>query len=114
MDRGGLIIDDETFALLEAAVIEGVQILQGKTKSGRVIKVGVPVEALTPERIKAIRKKYNMSQSQFAQIMHISGSTIKNWEQGRRVPEDPARVLFMIADKDINPIIATMSVLKPA
>jgi putative transcriptional regulator len=31
--------------------------------------------------------------------MGISVATLRNWEQGRRKPEGPAKVLLMVAEK---------------
>ncbi|HAC16484.1 MAG TPA: transcriptional regulator, partial [Bacteroidetes bacterium] len=47
-----------------------------------------------------IRAKYKMSQSEFAALLGISLSTLQNWEQGRRKPQGPARVLLHIANKN--------------
>jgi len=44
-----------------------------------------------------IRKKYGLSQEKFANLPGISVSTLRNWEQGRRKSEGPARVLLYIA-----------------
>ena len=38
-----------------------------------------------------------MSQRDFAQMLGISLYTLRNWEQGRRRPHGPARILLMIA-----------------
>ncbi|HLJ62861.1 MAG TPA: NadS family protein [Stellaceae bacterium] len=39
---------------------------------------------------KAIRKRLRMSQSEFAQAYRLPLATLKNWEQGRRLPDAPA------------------------
>jgi putative transcriptional regulator len=33
-------------------------------------------------------------------MIGVSVSTLRNWEQGRRVPEGPARALLMVAAKN--------------
>jgi transcriptional regulator with XRE-family HTH domain len=38
-----------------------------------------------------------LSQEEFAYLMGISVATLRNWEQGRRKPEGPARVLLKVA-----------------
>jgi putative transcriptional regulator len=60
---------------------------------------------MSPERIKAIRDKFHLSQTDFAHLIHISGSTLRNWEQGRRIPEGPARVLLLIAENHPETIL---------
>ncbi|MYH30035.1 MAG: transcriptional regulator [Acidobacteria bacterium] len=47
----------------------------------------------------AIRNKTGLSQPAFARSIGIPLGTLKNWEQGRRRPEGPARVLLALIDK---------------
>jgi len=47
--------------------------------------------------VKKLREHYGLSQSKFASLMGISVATLRNWEQGRRKPEGPAKVLLMVA-----------------
>jgi len=49
------------------------------------------------EDIAALRRFVRLSQEQFARAMGISVHTLRNWEQGRRHPEGPARALLRIA-----------------
>lgn len=51
--------------------------------------------------IAALRRFVRLTQQQFAQAMGISVHTLRNWEQGRRVPEGPAVALLRIAAKHI-------------
>ena len=46
-----------------------------------------------------VRGKLGLSQSKFAAILGISADTLQNWEQGRRSPTGPAKVLIKIARK---------------
>jgi len=50
-----------------------------------------------PIDIKKIREKLQKSQPEFAFMIGISVATLRNWEQGRRNPEGPARALLQIA-----------------
>jgi len=50
-----------------------------------------------PDDIKAIRTKLKRSQSGFAHMIGVSVATLRNWEQGRRVPHGPARALLKVA-----------------
>lgn len=47
----------------------------------------------------SIRKKSNLSQSQFAQALGISVNTLKSWEQGQRKPSGSAKVLLLLLAK---------------
>jgi putative transcriptional regulator len=53
-----------------------------------------------PLDVAAIRAKTKLSQVRFARAFQISPHTLRNWEQGRRVPEGPARVLLTAIDRD--------------
>ena len=48
----------------------------------------------------AIRAKTGLSQAAFAKQIGVSVATLRNWEQGRRMPDGPARVLLALLRKD--------------
>lgn len=50
--------------------------------------------------VPAIRSKTGLSQDRFARVFQISPHTLRNWEQGRRAPDGPARALLMAIDRD--------------
>ena len=45
----------------------------------------------------ALRKFVGLSQTQFAAALGISVYTLRNWEQGRRVPDGPALALLRLS-----------------
>jgi putative transcriptional regulator len=53
----------------------------------------------TPAQVRSIRLKLKKSQSEFAQMIGVTISTLQNWEQGRREPQGPARALLVVAAK---------------
>jgi putative transcriptional regulator len=83
---------DELFTELMASVREGGAILRGAKKPSRAFAVEGP-------NVKRIRANYQLSQNEFAALLGISVKTLRNWEQGRRSPEGPARVLLQVAAK---------------
>jgi putative transcriptional regulator len=83
---------DELFDELVASVKEGAKILHDEKEAARTFQY----DRLD---IRRIREKYNLTQEQFAAMLGISVGTLRNWEQGRRVPEGPAKVLLRVADK---------------
>ena len=56
------------------------------------------IEVSYPDVV-VIRSKTGMSQPAFARSIGIPLGTLKNWEQGRRRPDGPARVLLALIDK---------------
>jgi len=83
---------DELFAELVASVREGGAILRGEQTPSRTFTI-------QPPAIRSIRDGFGLTQEQFAALLGISVRTLRNWEQGRRVPEGPARVLLQVAAK---------------
>jgi putative transcriptional regulator len=64
--------------------------------------------------IKAIRAKTRLSQVAFAGKLHIPAGTIRDWEQGRRVPDAPARTLLGMVDADPAGALALIAKAKAA
>jgi putative transcriptional regulator len=58
------------------------------------------MRVLWPTDIAATRCRPGLSQTEFAAWLGISPGTLRNWEQGRRVPEGPARVLLRVIERD--------------
>ncbi len=56
------------------------------------------VRIVAPD-VGAIRAKTGLSQSAFAKSIGVAIGTLQGWEQGRRRPEGPARVLLALIDK---------------
>lgn len=83
---------DELFDELVTSVREGGKILRGEAKPARTFTMESP-------DVKEIRKNFKLTQDEFAALLGISVKTLRNWEQGRRVPEGAARVLLQVAAK---------------
>lgn len=88
----------DLFEELLESVKQGGAILRGKMKPGRVFE-------FADTDIQKLRKQYGLSQEKFATLLGISVSTLRNWEQGRRKPEGPARVLLRVAAKHPEAIL---------
>ena len=85
-------MSDELFAELIESVREGGAILRGENAASRKFVLPAP-------DVKAIRERYQLSQSEFAALLGISIKTLQNWEQGRRSPKGAARVLLQVASR---------------
>jgi putative transcriptional regulator len=81
---------NDMFDELVQSVREGGKILRGEAKPQHVHEVREPNAA-------AVRETYGLSQQEFAALLGISVRTLQNWEQGRRQPHGPARVLLRVA-----------------
>lgn len=49
--------------------------------------------------VKAIRRKLGLSQTQFAARFGFSTRTVQEWEQGRAMPDRPARILLRVIEE---------------
>ena len=58
------------------------------------------VHVPTDVDVAGIRKKLELSQSEFAARFGIAPGTLRDWEQKRKQPEGPARVLLIVIDKE--------------
>ncbi len=65
----------------------------GKLQGGRV---HIPAEI----NVARIRAKAGATQAAFARQIGVLVATLRNWEQGRRMPDGPARVLLALLSKD--------------
>ena len=83
---------DELFNELLESVREGGTILRGEKSPSRTLSIEKP-------DVQRIRANYRLSQNEFAILLGISLDTLQNWEQGRRIPQGPARVLLQVAAK---------------
>lgn len=46
-----------------------------------------------------VRRKVGLSQVAFARRIGVAVDTVRNWEQGKRAPQGPARALLRIIDR---------------
>ncbi len=92
---------DKLFKELQESIIEGGKILNGKKKAGREFNF------VNPDP-KEIRERFGLSQNKFAEMLGISTSTLQNWEQGRRKPEGPAKILLSIAARHPDAVLDTV------
>ena len=83
---------ENDFNNLVKSIKQAGQIKKGQRNPSRSFEFG-------PLDIKEIRNKVNKSQNEFALMIGVSVSTLRNWEQGRRKPEGPARALLKVASK---------------
>lgn len=84
---------DKDFRKLTESVKQAGKIRRKERKPSRTFE-------FEPADIKAIRDKLGKSQAEFALMIGVSVSTLRNWEQGRRRPEGPARALLKVAQEN--------------
>jgi putative transcriptional regulator len=95
-------MDQELFDELLESVREAGQIVKGKRKPSRTFVV----DALD---VRDIRESLNLSQYQFAALVHVSVKTLRNWEQGIRRPGGAAAALLTAIRNDPKNVIAALN-----
>lgn len=64
--------------------------------------------------VSGIRARSGMSQPAFAGTVGVKLSTLRQWEQGRRSPEGPARVLLAMVDRNPRIVMDTLGIPTPS
>jgi putative transcriptional regulator len=90
------------FDNLVASIEEAGRIRRGEAEASRVAE-------FPPVDVKAIRRRLKKSQAEFARMIGVSVATLRNWEQGRRRPEGPARALLKVAAANPAAVAAALA-----
>ena len=85
----------EFFESLERSMQQALTFANGGEGARIVREVEVP----DPE-VPAIRARTGLSQAEFARSIGVKKATLLNWEQGRRKPDGPARVLLALIARE--------------
>lgn len=85
---------DSDFKGIMQGLSETAAFLKGKEVSGSQITIPAEID------VAAIRISTGLSQTAFAKTIGVPIGTLRNWEQGRRVPDGPARVLLALLMKN--------------
>ncbi|HUV12165.1 MAG TPA: NadS family protein [Acidobacteriota bacterium] len=93
---------ENEFEQLLDSVREAGKIRRNHLKPGRVFH-------FEPADVKKIRERLSLSQTEFALMIGVSVATLRNWEQGRRVPEGPARALLKVAAERPDALVDALS-----
>ena len=59
-----------------------------------------PLPHLTPRQIRAVREKLSYSRPLFAHCLRVQPRTLEKWEQGISEPNDQAKALLLLVDKN--------------
>jgi putative transcriptional regulator len=94
---------DVDFDGLMQSLSEARAYAQGHRVAG--LRVHVPAEV----DVAAVRAKTNLSQVAFARRIGVSPGTLRNWEQKRRTPDGPARVLLAMIARNPRVVEETLA-----
>lgn len=60
-------------------------------------------------RVKEIRQATGLSQAKFALLIDVQVATLRNWEQGRRIPTGPAKALLRAIRNDPKRVLQALA-----
>ena len=86
----------DLFEQLVESVKQMKAIEAGRLKPSRVTRADDLLRSDPPDVV-LLRARFRLSQAKFAALLGISVSTLQNWEQRRRQPDGPAKVLLRVA-----------------
>jgi putative transcriptional regulator len=99
--------EDAIISWLTAMIDAGRSVPPPSPYSGNVT---VEAPALfDADRIQGIRRQFNVSQRIFAEMLNVSLTTVRAWEQGTSAPEGAAARLLSIADRHPETILEAAS-----
>jgi putative transcriptional regulator len=94
-------MNQSDFHDLVKSVRQAGRIRRRKARPSRVTK-------FKPADVKAIRENLGKSQTEFAMMIGVSVATLRNWEQGRRVPDGPAQALLRVAAQNPEAVASAL------
>ena len=95
-------MDNKMFDELTESIKEGGRILRGQQDPSRVFQVDAA-------GVKELRESLELSQRQFASVVHVSVKTLRNWEQGIRMPDGAAAALLTAIRNDPTHVLAALN-----
>lgn len=90
------------FSRLVESVNQMNDIIEGGSAPSREFSVN-------SDFVKEVRKKTGLTQAEFCLLIDIKLGTLRNWEQGRREPTGPAKVLLRVIQKDPKRILMALT-----
>jgi putative transcriptional regulator len=88
------------------------ELLESVTQMGEITRgERAPAREFVVEDVdvRMIRKATGLSQTRFAKVVAVPLGTLRNWEQGRRVPTGPAKVLLRVIEKHPEAVLETVA-----
>ena len=71
--------------------------------------VAVPIMPANPPEVRDLRRRARLTQQQFAARLGVPVETIRNWEQGKRMPRGPARALLAVIAHAPDTVFAALA-----
>src|SRR5262245_4369582 len=95
----------KAFDAIAAGLKDAVAHAQGENGRGRMRRLRLP-----DVDVGTVRARLGLSQRDFAAAFGVSLGTVRNWEQGRRRPEGPARALLVVISRAPKAVMQALGV----
>jgi putative transcriptional regulator len=69
----------------------------------------VASEMATSPAVRDLRRRAHLTQQEFAARLGVPVETIRNWEQGKRMPRGPARALLAVIEHAPETVFAALA-----
>ncbi|WP_298961900.1 transcriptional regulator [uncultured Methylobacterium sp.] len=83
----------DSFTRIMSGAKSALAYMEGNPPAGTVVRVPEDLD------VAEIRNRTGLAQPAFAATIGVSLHTLRNWEQKRRQPEGPARVLLALVSR---------------
>jgi putative transcriptional regulator len=94
--------DGQEFPLVPATAEETVEVLAA-------VPVAASTETASAPAVRDLRRRAHLTQLEFASRLGVPVETIRNWEQGKRMPRGPARALLAVIAHAPETVFAALS-----
>lgn len=88
-------MNKKAFDQILAGLEDGIAYARGDKSRGVEHLVRVPATI----DVRAIRRKFGLSQRKFADRFGFDARALQDWEQGRRRPDRATRILFRVIER---------------
>ena len=95
----------KAFAMMMEGMADAIAHVEGDGDRARVAR---------PLDVKMVRAATRKTQAEFARTYHLPIGTVRDWEQRRRQPDAPARILLSLIEADplgVEQLIANMPII---
>jgi len=73
------------------------------------VQIDTSAETATPTTVRDLRRRARLTQIEFASRLGVPVETIRNWEQGKRMPRGPARALLAVIAHAPDTVFAALA-----
>ena len=73
------------------------------------VTAAVPADTTALPAVRDLRRRARLTQQQFAARLGVPVETIRNWEQGKRMPRGPARALLAVIAHAPDTVFAALA-----